>query len=119
MTAVLILSGLVSGIIAGMGIGGGSILVPMLAVFTTLSQQEIQAINLTVFIPASITALTVHIKNKSVDFSLSRPIIICGLLGSAAGAFAALWLDGIILRKIFAFFILFIGIFQLVKKDCR
>lgn len=119
MTAVLIISGLLSGVIAGMGIGGGSILVPMLAVFTPLPQQEIQAINLAVFIPASIAALTVHVKNKTIDFSLSRPLIIYGLLGSAAGAFAALCLDGAVLRKIFAFFILFIGIFQLFKKDCR
>ena len=117
MTAILIISGLVSGIIAGMGVGGGSSLVPMLAVFTTLSQQEIQGINLVVFIPASAAALIVHIKNKSIDFSLARPLIIYGLLGAAAGAFAALCLDGAVLRKIFAFFILFIGIFQLCKKD--
>ena len=117
MTAVLIISGLVSGIIAGMGVGGGSILVPILAVFTTLSQQEIQGINLVVFIPASIAALYVHKKNGSIDFSLAKPIILYGIAGAAAGAFIALSLDTALLRKIFAWFILLIGLFQLIKKD--
>lgn len=117
MIPILIISGLISGIIAGMGVGGGSILVPILAVFTTLSQQEIQGINLVVFIPASIAALWVHKKNNNVDFSLAKPIIIYGIIGAAAGAFIALSLDAALLRKIFAVFILIIGIFQLIKKD--
>ncbi|MBE6020996.1 MAG: sulfite exporter TauE/SafE family protein [Firmicutes bacterium] len=117
MTAALITAGFVSGIIAGMGVGGGSILVPILAVFTTLSQQEIQGINLVVFIPASIAALCVHKKTGNIDFSLAKPIIIYGIIGAAAGAFAAIALDASVLRKIFAVFIFIIGVFQLTKKD--
>ena len=117
MTTILIISGLVSGLIAGMGVGGGSILVPLLAIFTTMSQQEIQGINLVVFIPASIAALCVHKKNGNLDISLAKPIIIYGIAGAAAGAFIALSLDAAVLRKLFAGFILIIGIYQITKKD--
>lgn len=114
---ILILGGLISGVIAGMGVGGGSLLVPILAIFTTLSQQEIQGINLVVFIPASIAALLVHKKNKSIDVSLAKPIILFGLVGAAAGAFLALYLDASILRKIFAVFLFLVGGFQLFKPS--
>ena len=43
---ILAVIGFVSGIISGMGIGGGAILIPALVMLTDLSQQSIQGINL-------------------------------------------------------------------------
>lgn len=113
---LLIIAGFISGIVAGMGVGGGSLLIPILALFTDMTQQEIQGINLIVFVPSSVAALVVHIKKKSVEFSSAKPIIVYGLVGAAAGAFLALYLSPHLLRKIFALFIIAIGIFQLFKK---
>ena len=43
---LLAVIGLLSGIISGMGVGGGTILIPALVMMTDISQQGIQGINL-------------------------------------------------------------------------
>lgn len=113
---VLTLIGLFSGIISGMGIGGGAVLVPALSFFTDLSQQECQSINLLVFIPASITALVVHQKRGNIARQKTAPLILFGIVGAVAGSFLALYLDPDILRKIFAVFLFFAGLAELFVK---
>lgn len=112
----LFLIGVFSGIISGMGIGGGAILIPALIIFTNLPQQEIQGINLIVFIPVSIAALIVHIKEKNIDFKLAFWIIVSGILGAIIGSNLALKINSNTLRKFFAIFLLFIGIYELSNK---
>ena len=63
----LILVGMISGIITGLGMGGGSILILVLVSFMSFSQHVAQAANLIFFIPTAITAILIHIKNKNVD----------------------------------------------------
>ena len=113
---VMFLIGLISGVITGMGIGGGTLLIPALAIFSELTQQQIQGVNLVVFIPASIAALVIHKKKGNIDMKKAKPLILYGLIGAAAGAFLALYLDPAILRKIFAGFLLIIGIIEFRKK---
>ncbi len=112
----LFLIGIISGIISGMGIGGGAILIPTLLFFTNLSQQEAQGINLIVFIPVAIAALIVHIKEKNVDFKLAFWIIISGIVGAILGSKIALKIDSNLLRKLFAIFLLFIGLYELLNR---
>ena len=52
---ILILIGLISGIISGMGIGGGTILIPALTIILSMEQNTAQAINLIYFIPTAVT----------------------------------------------------------------
>ena len=47
----LILSGIISGIIGGMGMGGGTLLIPILSICLGFEQKQAQGINLLVFIP--------------------------------------------------------------------
>lgn len=113
---IMFLIGLISGVITGMGIGGGTLLIPALAIFSDLTQQQIQGVNLVVFIPASIGALFIHKKKGSIDMKKAKPLILFGLIGAAAGAFLALYLDASILRKIFAGFLFIVGIIEFRKK---
>ena len=113
---ILFLTGLISGVITGMGIGGGTILIPALAIFSSLTQQQIQGVNLVVFIPASVAALIIHKKKGNIDMKKAKPLILFGLIGAAAGAFLALYLNPALLRKIFAGFLLLIGIIEFQKK---
>lgn len=112
----LFLIGIISGIISGMGIGGGAILIPTLIIFTNLSQQEAQGINLIVFIPVAIAALIVHIKEKNIEFKLAFWIIISGVIGAILGSKLALIINSNTLKKFFAIFLLFIGIYELLNK---
>jgi len=113
----LFIIGLLSGIIGGMGIGGGAILIPSLALFTNLKQQEAQGINLIVFIPVAIVALIVHIKEKNIDFSYTKWIVLGGIGGAILGSILAVKINPDSLRKYFAYFLLFIGIYEFFKKD--
>ena len=112
----LFIIGFISGIISGMGIGGGSILIPSLVLFANLIQQQAQSINLIVFIPVSIAALIVHIREKNIIFKYTKWIVPGGIAGAIVGSIIAIRINPDTLRKIFAFFLLFIGLYELKKK---
>ena len=106
------LTGVISGIISGMGMGGGTILITILVCFLSVDQKVAQAVNLVFFIPTSIVATIVNIKNKQIDWKLAVPIAIIGALGAFLGAFIATKIDVEILRKMFAMFLFAIAIFE-------
>ena len=112
----LILAGVVSGVIGGMGMGGGTLLIPILTIFLSFEQKNAQAINLLVFIPMAIVALIIHIKNKLVDLKVGVPIICSGVIFSIAGSMLAGLLGNKILQKIFGVFLLGIGINQSIHS---
>ena len=112
----LFIIGLLSGIISGMGIGGGAILIPSLVFFSSLEQQEAQGINLMVFVPVAIVALIVHAKEKNIDFKYAKWIILGGIGGAMIGSLLAMKINPDSLRKYFGIFLLFIGIYEFFKK---
>ncbi len=61
---LLILFGFLSGIIGGMGMGGGTLLTPLLS-FLDLEQKTIQAINLISFLPMCCVALGLRIWRRT------------------------------------------------------
>lgn len=109
------LAGLVSGVVGGMGMGGGTLLIPVLTIFLSFAQKDAQAINLLAFIPMSIFALIVHIKNKLVDFKVGIPIILIGVFFSIGGSMLANSLSNEFLRKIFGGFLLLVGLNQILQ----
>lgn len=113
----LFMIGFLSGIIGGMGIGGGTILIPSLIFFTTLTQQQAQGINLIVFIPVALVALIIHYKENNIEFNYIKWIILGGTIGSIIGSLIALNIDSSSLKKYFGFFLLFIGAYELTKKE--
>lgn len=108
--------GFVSGIISGMGIGGGTILIPALVMLTDMNQQALQGINLIYFIPTAVIALITHMKAGNVEKSVVKPIIMYGIIGAVAGSVIAVGMNSEILRKIFAVFLVFMGINEVRKK---
>lgn len=113
---LLFLTGLFSGIISGMGIGGGTILIPALVLLVNPGQHIAQSVNLLFFIPTAIIALIVHIKKKRIDFKMAMPIILFGLAGAFAGSKLAMSLPGNSLKKWFGLFLLLMGIYELFIK---
>ena len=116
-----IIGGLVGGIIGGMGMGGGTLLIPILTLLGNFKQLEAQGINLIAFIPMSIVALILHFKNKLVKFKETYWLAIIGAVISLLTALIAVNIKGTILRKLFAVFLIIIGIWQLVEfiKSCK
>ncbi len=107
--------GFLSGIISGMGIGGGAILIPALVLLCGVSQQTAQGINLVYFLPTAIASLIIHIKNKNVEIKIAAVIGISGVIGAIGGTMLAVYLSGEILKKLFASFLFIIGIYEVYK----
>ena len=113
----LIIIGFFSGIISGMGIGGGTILIPSLVLFIGLNQLEAQGINLIVFIPIAIVALITHRKEGNLDFKYGKFLIVGGIFGAIIGSLIAIRLKPDILRKYFGIFLAVIGLYEFFKKE--
>lgn len=113
---ILALIGFLSGIISGMGIGGGTILIPSLVIFNNLPQQQAQGVNLVVFLPVSIIALFTHYKNGNIDFSFAKLIIVGGVFGAIIGSLLAVQIEPIKLKKYFGIFLLIVGTYELFSK---
>ena len=108
-----IIIGLVSGIVSGTGMGGGTILIFLLTFMCGLEQHVAQATNLIFFIPTSIVAIIINIKNKNIDLKLATIISIFGILGAIIGANLSVHTDVNVLRKIFGVFLAIIAIHEI------
>ena len=107
------LSGIAGGVLGGMGMGGGTVLIPLLNIFCGVEQHAAQAVNLVSFIPMAVVALVIHSKNGLVGYKGVLFIIIPGLITCAAGCFLAKGIDGKILSRCFGGFLTALSIFQL------
>lgn len=114
-----ILTGIVSGFISGMGMGGGTILILILSVFLGVEQHRAQATNLVFFIPTSIIAIITNIKQKSINFKIGIPIAVTGVIGAVIGAMISAKLNVIQLKRCFGIFLMIIAIveiYSIIKK---
>ena len=114
MFVLFILAGCVAGVLGGMGMGGGTLLIPLLTIFLGVEQHVAQGINLISFIPMAIVALILHIKNKLVDFKGVIFVIISGVVFSVLGTIVAKIIEGETLTKVFGGFLIILGILQLI-----
>lgn len=110
----LILVGIISGIVTGLGMGGGSILILILVNLMSVEQHSAQATNLIFFIPTAISAILVHIKNKNIDKKVGRKLLLTTILGSASGAYLTRFVSANSLKKYFGIFLLIIGTFEII-----
>ena len=117
MTAqhVIIIASALGGLIGGMGMGGGTLLIPLLTLAAGLEQHLAQAINLIAFVPMSLVALLIHKKNGYVCFKKAAPIAVTALIGAIAGSFGAKYAGGYTLRACFGAFIVALGVYQATK----
>ena len=105
-----ILIGMISGIVSGTGMGGGTILIFLLTFMMGIEQHVAQATNLIFFIPTSIVAIIINIKNKNIDLKLAIIISIFGILGAIIGSNISVYTDVKILKKCFGVFLIIVAI---------
>ncbi|KRQ87501.1 hypothetical protein ABG79_00840 [Caloramator mitchellensis] len=110
---IIYLISLISGIISGMGIGGGTILIPGLIIFLNVKQQIAQSVNLLIFVPTGIIALYSHIKQGNIEKESLSILIIFGIIGSIIGSFIAIFINSNLLRKLFGIFLFLMGAYEI------
>lgn len=113
MVVWFVIFGLLGGIIGGMGMGGGTLLIPLLVIFGEVAQGLAQGINLLSFIPMSGVSLFINCKQRLVKGKDIIFIIIPAVLTSVAGAFLANQVDTKSLQKYFGIFLVILGVFFL------
>ena len=99
--------GLLTGILSGFGIGGGSLLILYLTSFSGINQYIAGGINLLYFLFCAPAALFSHIRNRLIG----RPSLLA--------AWSAGMKDVRLLRRIFGIFLLYIGIRELRGKPAE
>ena len=112
---IIIIVSALGGLIGGMGMGGGTLLIPLLTLCAGVEQHLAQAINLIAFVPMSIIAICIHKKNGYVCFKQAAPIAGIALIGAVSGSFAANYAGGYVLRACFGTFLIVLGIIQMFK----
>lgn len=105
-------TGIISGMVSGIGMGGGAILILVLSVFMGIDQHIAQATNLVFFIPTSVSAIIITIKEKLINWKIGIPVAISGIIGAIIGAKISIKMEVQQLKKFFGFFLILISIYE-------
>ena len=105
----------VSGIFAGMGMGGGTFLIPLLSIVFGVEQILCQSTNVVCFIVLASICFAVYVKNKLIDF---KALVLVAIPASIVALFASIFAirtNSALLRILFAIFIISVGVFYFIK----
>lgn len=103
-------------VLSGMGVGGGGLLVIYLTSFRNIPQITAQGINLFFFLFASASALFLHFSRRKINFSAIVLTSVTGVFGSLFGSALSSALDPSVVRRIFAYMLIFSGALALAKS---
>ena len=117
MNITALLAGLFSGIIGGMGLGGGAVLIIYLTVFRDTPQLQAQGINLLFFIPIALVAVIIYAFKKQIKWRVTLPIAAGGILGAAGGFFLTDFIGGSFTAKLFGGFLIILGLKEIFTKN--
>ena len=106
------LAGFAAGILSGMGMGGGTVLIPILTLFLSVEQHAAQGLNMLAFLPGALLALWVHKRNDRLETKKATPLLLLGLFGAVGGAFLAAILNAMWLRRLFGVFLCILAVVQ-------
>lgn len=112
--------GFLGGIPAGMGMGGGTVTIPLLVLIGGVEQKIAQCANLYAFVPMSLAALKTHANNGLLETKGLFWVVLPALILSALGTWAAGALPSSFLRKGFGIFLIvlaMIGGYRALKND--
>ena len=101
-----VIAGIASGVIAGMGMGGGTLLIPALTLLLGVAQRGAQGVNMVSFLPAAVIALAIHRKGGRLEVKKSLLAIIAGIAGAVLGSLAAGCIREGTLKRVFGIFLM-------------
>ncbi len=109
-------SGIISGIFASLGMGGGGVLIICLTLFMNMEQRQAQGINLIFFILPALLSVIVYSKRKLIIWKIAIPFALLGVSGAIAGSLLSIIIDGYWLSKAFGVMLLIIGLKEMFGK---
>lgn len=115
----LFLSGIAGGILAGLGMGGGTLTIPLLVIALSVAQLTAQAVNLASFLPTGGVALILHVKNGLVETKDLAFLILPAIATCVVVSFVAVGVDGGALKRVYGGFLVAIGVGCFLEKTIQ
>ena len=110
---IYILAGFAAGVLGGMGMGGGTILIPVLTVLLGVNQHLAQATNVIAFLPMAALVLPAHKKNGLLKTDDVWEIVLPALITTVLGGLLMAALPTEVLKKLFGYFLVALAVKQL------
>ncbi len=107
---------LTGGFMTLLGLGGGLVYVPVLALGLGLQQHTAQGTSLAVVVATTVTAAWIHLKRRRVDVPAAAALGTAGIAGGLLGSSIALALQAGTLRVLFAALLAGVALLMLVRK---
>ena len=107
---------IVLGFLAGLGVGGGSLLMLWLTMAVGMEYGQARIINLLFFLPSALIATLFHRKQGSVSIKKIQPAILTGCIAAALFSFLGSRIDTVLLKKCFGGLLLLTGLRELFYR---
>ena len=104
------------GFLAGLGVGGGSLLMLWLTLVAGYDYTAARTVNLLFFLPSACIATLFHRKQGTVGIKKILPAIIAGCVAAAIFSYVGRQIDTALLKKIFGGLLLFTGVRELFYR---
>lgn len=104
------------GFLAGIGVGGGSLLILWLTLVLGMEHPQARLINLLFFLPSALIASFFRWKQGKLDIKKVLPAIIAGCAAAGVCSFFSTRLDMAVLKKLFGGLLLITGVRELLYK---
>ena len=111
-----LLVGCALGFLAGLGVGGGSLLILWLTLVLGMDHGIARSINLLFFIPSAVIASLFRWKQGTLNLKKVLPGILGGCVSAAVCAWLSHRIDVSLIRKLFGALLLITGIRELFYK---
>jgi len=115
LPVVLIVS-TVLGFLAGIGVGGGSLLIMYLTLLLNMPYPQARILNLLFFLPSAVTASLFRWKQGKLEVKKILPAIVAGCAGAAIFSWISGHIDISLLKKAFGILLLITGVRELLYK---
>lgn len=112
----IILISALSGVFAGMGMGGGTFLIPLLEIIFHINQIKCQSTNVIVFIVLAIICSVIYIVKKLIVFRVFICVVIPASVVAIFASIFALKINSNLLTILFACFIVLLGVFYFIRS---
>ena len=106
----------VLGFLAGIGVGGGSLLILWLTLVLGMAHPEARVLNLLFFLPSAVVASLFRWKQGKLEIKKVLPAIIAGCVAAAGCSLLSRNLDIELLKKLFGGLLIITGVRELLYK---
>lgn len=113
---IAITAGVILGFLAGLGVGGGSLLILWLTLVLNMDADTARAINLMFFITAAGSVSIFRLRQGIIKWKDIFPAIIFGCIGAALFSLIGSRIDQDIVKKLFGGLLLITGIRELLYR---